>query len=84
MRVFTIRALNATNSYRIKHRAQPLRLADRNIINIAQNYACHLIDTNVFRHNPNRGRLGENLFMAMRSDLIDLNRISNCECIFCY
>jgi hypothetical protein len=79
LRAFTHRALNETNKYRLRHHVQTLSLADKNIVNIAQNYACHLANTNSFQHNPNNRNLGENLFMTMSTIPFNLNCISQCE-----
>ena len=81
LKAFTQRALNQTNKYRIRHHVQPLTLADKNIVNIAQNYACHLINTNLFQHNPNNGNLGENLYMSMSTAPFNLNCVTQCESI---
>lgn len=63
---FCIEALQSHNKYRNIHHSPPLKL-NKDICNIAQNYADYLANNNIMEHSSNKYNnepLGENLFMC--------------------
>ena len=69
-REFMAEMLSAHNNYRSTHGAPPLRL-NRDLSNMAQNWANQLARTNTFQHSKNRSYrgqpVGENLAMSYSS-----------------
>jgi uncharacterized protein YkwD len=69
---FRAKALQLTNSYRIKHQAPPM-FSNESIDNYALLYSKILVSKFSFEHNPDleKVNLGENLYMKGVSSLSD-------------
>ncbi len=76
---FRAKVLSAHNAYRLKHKVAAAKIATNTSITlIAQEYACTMISNFTFKHNTNRGFLGENLYLSMYSVPFNLNNTASC------
>jgi uncharacterized protein YkwD len=82
---FREQVLITSNKLRTKHNSPNLIHSNQTVTDIAQNYACNLIDNGKFEHRKDLKKLGlgENIYMSSSTDQFSV-KPSDCRSIILY